>query len=242
MFTHLIKKLVALTPYRIIRGAPNRFAEIDHCLRHIHRLGFEPRLVIDAGAHLGSFTLAAHDTFPGAKIHMVEPQPACHAGLEALADAHGFTLHRVALSDTPGTADLVFSLIPDTGAHVGGPVHGGDKSIAIRTDTLDELFASEIGAGDRTLLKLDLQGHELKALRGASMVLPLVEMAIVEVSFFQQVGEPKIPELVNFFDERGFDLFDIAGLAGRTRDGRLRQGDFLFVQRGSPLWRDKNWN
>ena len=242
MFIHVIKKLVALTPYRISRAAANRFEEIHHCLRHIQQLGFEPLSIVDAGAHLGSFSLSAHKIFPNARIHMIEPQPACHAGLEVLQEAHGFELHKVALADRPGQAELVFGGMPDTGAHLGGRVQGEEKSVTITTATLDDLLVSEIGARDRTLLKLDLQGHELKALQGASKLLPRIEMVIAEVSFFQQEDEPKIPELIRFFDERGFDLFDVAGLAGRTRDGRLRQGDFLFVQRGSRLWNDKSWN
>ena len=242
MFIHVIKKLVALTPYRISRSAPNRFEEIHHCLRHIQQLGFKPLLIVDAGAHLGSFSVSAHQIFPNAKIHMIEPQPACHARLEVLKDAHGFELHKVALAERSGRAELIFGGTPDTGAHVGGRAQGEERSVTITTATLDDLLVSEIGVRDRTLLKLDLQGHELKALHGAAKVLPLIEMVIAEVSFFQQEDEPKIPELIRFFDERGFDLFDVAGLAGRTRDGRLRQGDFLFVQRRSPLWNDKSWN
>ena len=75
----------------------------------------------------------------------------------------------------------------------------------------------------------------------AAIMLPLVEVVITEVSFFQQIDEPKIAELVHYFDERGFDLFDIAALSGRTRDDRLKQGDFIFVRRDSALAADKAW-
>lgn len=242
MFKRIAKRLVALTPYRIVSSAPNRFEELAHVLRHLRKLHYEPKLIIDGGAHVGSFSRLAHEVFPGASIHMVEPQPACHAGLKALGTAYGFRLHKVALEEKSGTAELVFNLAVDSGAHVGGPLQPGDRTVTITTATLDELFASTILAADRTLLKLDLQGHELRALAGATSVLPLVEMVITEVSFFQQFDEPRIPELVGFFDQRGFDLFDVASLSGRTRDGRLRQGDFLFVNRHSPLCMDKQWN
>ena len=47
--------------------------------------------------------------------------------------------------------------------------------------------------------------------------------------------------MVAFFDQSGFDLFDVAGLMGRRRDDRLRQGDFIFVRRGSALSADTGW-
>mgnify|MGYP003344785194 FL=1 len=130
----------------------------------------------------------------------------------------------------------------DTGAHVAWPTNRHEANLVVRGMTLDSLFSARCGQVDRILLKLDLQGHEMLALRGASQLLPLVEVVLLEVSFFRQAGEPTIPELVHFFDAAGFDLFDIAALSGRTRDGRLRQGDFVFVRRGTKMWSDQGWH
>ena len=130
MLTKIIKKLLALTPYRIVRSTPNRFQEIEHCLRHLRRLGYEPRLIIDGGAHVGSFAMAAHATFPGANIHMVEPQPACHAKLAALVADHGFVLHKAALETAPGAVELICDgAEPGSGAYVAGPQFTGRNSV-----------------------------------------------------------------------------------------------------------------
>jgi len=107
--------------------------------------------------------------------------------------------------------------------------------------TLDDLFASKCKTTDRTLLKLDLQGHELLALQGASVMLPLVEVVLVEVSFFQAFGEPKVHQLIEFFGNKGFEIFDVAALSSRIRDDRLRQGDLFFVRRDSQLIADNAW-
>jgi hypothetical protein len=42
-------------------------------------------------------------------------------------------------------------------------------------------------------------------------------------------------------DENGFLLYDIAALAGRTRDNRLAQGDFVFARKDSALMEDGRW-
>ncbi|MBS0222173.1 MAG: FkbM family methyltransferase [Proteobacteria bacterium] len=233
--------LLAWTPYRITRSNPNRFQAIGHCLEQLRRFGLRPRLIIDGGAHLGTFALEAHRLFPEARIHMIEPQPACHAALERLAAERAFALHPVALSAVPGTVSMLCGEMPETGAHIAWDAERSTAGTDVEATTLDRLFAAGADAGDRILLKLDLQGHELLALQGASVMLPAVEVVLVEVSFFRQAGEPTIPQIVDFFDAKGFELFDVAALAGRTRDDRLRQGDFIFVRRGSPLLADGGW-
>jgi hypothetical protein len=37
------------------------------------------------------------------------------------------------------------------------------------------------------------------------------------------------------------ELFDVASLTSRPRDGRLRMGDIVFVRRNTPLVRDVSW-
>lgn len=238
----LVKKLLKLGPYHLVRGAPNRFDAIEECLRHLARNSFAPRLVIDAGANLGAFARMARTVFPSADIHMVEPQPSCVASLRTLAAEPGFFLHPVAVTSSAGPVSMVLSYDGDTGAHIPWEKNRDAAGLLVQGATLDDLFDTRCRPDDRTLLKLDLQGHEMIALQGAARLLPKVEIVLLEVSFFRQIGEPTIPEIVRFFDESGFELFDIAALSARRRDGRLRQGDLLFVRRDSPLVRDREWH
>jgi hypothetical protein len=78
-------------------------------------------------------------------------------------------------------------------------------------------------------------------LQGGSKFLQSAEIILTEVSFFAQAYEPSIATLVSFLDERGFQLYDIASLDGRSSDNRLRQGDFVFVRVGSQLLQDASW-
>lgn len=236
----LIKMIIAQTPYRIVRDrGANRFQAIESCLRNMSDLGYRPNVIIDGGAHLGLFSLDAKKAFPGAVFHLVEPQPACIAPLRALCAKEGFVLHECALADRVGEVRLSRTQAPSTGAHVVVDREAGTD--VVPTSTLDTLFAHCVAAKDRALLKLDLQGYELHALRGGAALLRSVDVILTEVSFFAQAYEPRIAELVAFLDASGFQLYDVAALAGRTRDNRLRQGDFIFARAGSHLLADAGW-
>ena len=242
----LIKNIMSLTPYQIVRDTGiNRFQGIHTCLELLKKFGYEPRIIIDGGAHLGDFALEAKAVFPGAIVHMVEPQPACRNELEALSVAHKFLFHPYALASEAdareGNLLLAISDIPTTGAHIS-PISLNATTVPVPTSTLDQLFEGRIGPNDRAFLKLDLQGYELAALSGGEAVLKSIEVVLTEVSFFAQTYEPSIATLIRFFDNKKFDLFDIASLSGRTRDNRLKQGDFIFVRRGSPLLLDTRWS
>ena len=239
MIKRLIKSLMERTPYRIVRhyGA-NRFHAIEPCLELMRARGYAPKIIIDGGAHVGSFSLAAQSIFPEAMIHCIEPQPACRAPLRTLCAEKGFFFHECALAETPGRIDLTATAEPSTGVHVAS---GGEAAIAVAAETLDGLFGP-VTRDDRALLKLDLQGYELQALKGGTAFLRSAEAILTEVSFYAQAYEPPIAALVSFLNDNGFQLYDVASLAGRARDNRPRQGDFVFVREGSKLLEDARWD
>jgi FkbM family methyltransferase len=236
----IIKAIIAQTPYRIVRDrGENRFQAIDVSLRNMKDRGFFPRIVIDGGAHLGSFSLAAKQVFPGATFHLAEPQPACRIPLIALCAMEGFILHECALADHVGKIGLSRTTEPSTGAHIV-PTSDTETGI-VSTSTLDALFGQRISVHDRALLKLDLQGYELHALRGGPTLLRSIEVILTEISFFAQAYEPTIIDLMNFLDSSGFQLYDIAAISGRRRDNRAHQCDFVFARMGSQLLEDTRW-
>jgi len=132
----------------------------------------------------------------------------------------------------------------DTGAFVStGKAAPGVEVIDCPAATLDSLFASALTAEDRTLLKLDVEGHQIAALTGAIGILPSVEVLVCEVTFFDvnRTGQTLFADLVDHVRGQGFSLYDVAALAARPRDRRLRTGDVVFVREGSALLEDVSW-
>jgi FkbM family methyltransferase len=232
----IIKSILAHTPYRLVRDRGiNRFQAIDQSLANMKKRGYRPLVVIDGGAHLGTFSLATANTFPDATYHLIEPQGPCLSPLRRLCAKHRFVLHEFALSDQPGTVRFLKTTVPSTGAYVN-PIYPGVEAITVSAVTLDDLFAARITRDMRPLLKLDIQGQELAALKGGLTLLQSIEAVLVEVMFLPFGPTPA--NIVTFFDENGFDLYDIASLSGRMRDNRLAGGDLIFARRGSGLMAD----
>ncbi len=236
----IIKSLLARTPYRVIRRTDmNRFQAIEDCMRGLEARAYRPRVIIDGGAHLGEFTLLARKSFPDTEwFHLFEPQHACIEPLRKLCALENFILHECALSNRSGTLRFLRTDEPHTGAHV---IEDEAAATDVNARTLDEVLETKLDRDHRALLKLDLQGHELDALKGGTKLLRSIEVVLTEVSFYVQSRIPIAAEIIAFMSSLGFVLYDIASLSGRPRDNRLREGDLVFVRQDSPLLEDCHW-
>jgi glycosyltransferase A (GT-A) superfamily protein (DUF2064 family) len=85
------------------------------------------------------------------------------------------------------------------------------------------------------LLKIDTEGHEIEALKGASGILEQAEIVMLEVSVGARFeGGYRMIELTKLMDKAGFDLIDITHIA-QKRGGPMRMIDGVFAKRGSLL-------
>lgn len=75
------------------------------------------------------------------------------------------------------------------------------------------------------LLKLDVQGFEIQALKGAHRVLKSVEVVILESSVVEyNAGAPLTAELLGFVDSLGFQVLDVSARRASSRRCRRRDG------------------
>jgi len=223
----------------------HRFDAMPQVLQGLAETGFLPTVVVDVGANAGQWARLAREAFPAAHLHLVEPQRGLHARLRQWAGQSGpVTLHAVAATG-PGVTSVRLAgggAGDSTGAWVAGPAHEAPADV-VPASTLDALVVPRLADADVVLLKLDVEGHEIEVLRGARALLARTAVVICEVTFYDvdHHGHPLVKDLVAALDASGFDLFDIAALAGRPRDGRLRSGDAVFVARAHALAQDVRW-
>jgi FkbM family methyltransferase len=183
-------------------------------------------VVLDVGASWGLFShRLARLVGPGGRVIAFEPNPRALPSLEAIAAREpGIEIHRVALSDAPGPAELH---VPTLRRPVASPraIHPM-ASLSVprnRTEAAHETVAVEVQRLDDALgpdterpisfVKCDVEGHELAVLRGADALLAGRPAILIEVE--QRHQDTPIAEVFEHLAERGYDGYIL-------RDGGLR--------------------
>ncbi len=130
-------------------------------------------VVIDGGANIGIYTaLAAAGVGRLGHVIACEPSPTTMTLLRATVDLNGFDwveLREVALAEVPGRLTM-HMFQPGSGFSSFAPAVTFDSdTVEVEVTTLDDLAATI----DRSvnLVKLDVEGAELRALRGAAVLL-----------------------------------------------------------------------
>jgi FkbM family methyltransferase len=195
------------------------------------------RIIFDVGAHHGDVTALYLRLFPEAEVYAFEPFPPAFEMLAERFRNHP-RVHPIgaAVSSRSGEATLHVNRHSATNSLL--PTHESyavseavtEKEITVPTITLDE-FRTERNLPRPDILKFDIQGNELEALRGAVQTLRDNGPAIIysEVLFMPLYqGGALFGELSAFLEDLRYSLFNLYSLHCTTR-GRLEFGDALFV-------------
>ncbi|MBL9202267.1 MAG: FkbM family methyltransferase [Opitutaceae bacterium] len=207
-----------------------------------------PFLAIDGGANRGEWSrgvfAAARAAGVVAEVHAFEPSPACVAELrEKFAGEKGFQLVPQALSDRAGTATLhdggagssQASLVPRA-EHAGGAT----AAITVPLTRLgDYLAAQHIARID--LLKLDVEGHELAALRGLGDQLTPGHVDAIQFEYGGAALDAgtTLRDLYRLLESRGFVLAKLFPRALELRDYRAWMEHYAYANYVAlaPRWR-----
>ena len=100
-------------------------------------------------------------------------------------------------------------------------------------DTLIEKYKIE----SNILLKLDLEGHELEALRGGKKNMNKIEVIVCEMSLWRHKNNKiaSLYEMLDFFNLNNFNLIDIIELGYTAANNMMQQFDGIFLNKNSSL-------
>ena len=149
----------------------------------------EKILLIDVGGNVGNWAAEFRAFFPNTDIVAFEPDPRAHAQYASRFQGQpATTLHQVALSSAKGHATFHMADNPVYSTLESYSDTQADRQITMGNDcivaleTLDS-FNIDISRYEATILKIDVQGHEIEALSGAKSTLEKVDLLIGEFSF-----------------------------------------------------------
>jgi FkbM family methyltransferase len=199
--------------------------------------GVRPTLVIDVGANVGQFGVAAADRFKPAHVICFEPNPEAARILRRnVQSIRAISVREMGIGGTPGSLMLRVnahshssSFRPLTGKHLSAfPFATELNSIEVPVSTLDDEFPSIVDIS-QGLLKLDVQGFEREVLMGAENVLLEIKWVVMEVSFEPLYeGEWIFEEARQFMQSRGFRFERPVGFLTEKAHGQIVQMDALF--------------
>lgn len=145
-------------------------------------------VVVDAGAHVGTFSVMAAER--ARTVVALEPNPAVRELLEqniARNESTGVEVLDRALWGEDTELLLDVGAPSSAGSTLIGAAGGGPTSVPVRTVTLDELIER---VGDIDLLKLDIEGAEFSVLgRATDAALRHVERIVGELHLFAHDGD-----------------------------------------------------
>jgi FkbM family methyltransferase len=209
-------------------------------IAHVASLGFAPRVVFDCGAYDGSWAAETARTFPGAQLVLVEPnpqlQPKIRQNVAGIQPAP--IVVEAAVGESESTAHLNVwgnEQTSTAGSSLLGHVQGeAGIRVEVKVMTIDAIAGREGKSPD--FLKLDLQGFELPALKGATNALKTCELCQIEFGVLEAyIGRSTPRQLLDVMYDFNYTLYDVVDLIYRPYDDALTGGDFIFVKNDSPL-------
>ena len=203
----------------------------------------EPKIIFDVGAHRGETVARYRQIYKDVKIYSFEPfEGAFEELMNRNREDRKFIPLKMALSDKKGETDFFVndesatnSLFPPVDIslradHDNDKYYVGTRKISVQTDTIDS-FCKNNSIDYVDILKMDIQGGELKALEGARKMLDSAKFGLIylEVEFVRLYeGQPLFHNICEYLNGFGYQLYKIYYLAS-AKNGQLIAADTLFV-------------
>jgi FkbM family methyltransferase len=196
-------------------------------------------VVVDAGANIGIYSRFLSSSVGSAgMVHSFEPDPQNFARLRTeVAGLPNVRVNQLALSDRTGDS-LLYVCEELNVDHRAYPTEGETRqTLSIRSTTLDDYFKS----GERVdFIKMDVQGYELHALRGARRVVrenPHIKLLLELWPYGLKQAGAEWKEIIELLRDLSMDLMFVTTKGVMPFDARNVRSDAawyvnLFASRG----------
>ena len=197
--------------------------------------------ILDIGANTGQFGQAMRKLGFRGRIISFEPVTEAFDKLvqNASSDENWVTL-KYALGEDNGTSLInisgnsqsssILEMLPQHIESAPASKYVAQEEIEIKT--LDSVFDDLNGPDAQILLKVDTPGFEKSVLNGAASSLAKISVIELELSLVPLYENGNLyTEMIEYLDDKGFDLYSFEEVFADHKTGRLLQFDGIFVNR-----------
>lgn len=182
-------------------------------LTNIKQITPDLSLIIDVGANSGQFSNVSNYFYPKAKIYTFEPLEDHFLKVRnKFSKIENISVHNLALGNEEGF--IVFN--KNKYGHVSSVLDISEdnkyypkddiKKIEVKITKLDSFF-KEIHIPKSSLMKLDVQGFELEALKGAKKLIQKIDYIVIEANLEKLYDkQPSFTEVNSFLNDNGFEV------------------------------------
>ena len=220
-----------LTGFRVVRNFP----KLDEIRNYLIKV-LEISTAIDGGANQGQWASRLRRENRDIRIISFEPVSAPYKYLHTLSSKDSlWSTFNFALGDTNEVGQINLASNEAMSSSIFDPTrHKEDfpnvKFQGFETIEIKRLDSLDLNAGDgNLLLKLDVQGYEINALKGAEKLLNQVALIEIETAFHPMYdGELKHSEILKWLEDRNFEVYSI-GQPSLDAKGRVGYVDCLLI-------------
>lgn len=168
---------------------------------------FAPRLIVDGGANVGDWSLAAHTHCTHAQVHAFEIARPTFETLRARVAPHPrIQAHNVGLSDAAGSLTLRhYVQAPALTTATAYPHPFESQALQAEVVRGDD-FMTALGVNHIDLLKIDVEGMEDQVLRGFDRLLQARAVDLVQFEYGRAniLSRFLLTDFHTFFGQRGY--------------------------------------
>lgn len=197
-------------------------------------------IIFDVGAHEGLITKKYREIFPKSRVYSFEPYLPSYQRLQKKFSDDPLVLpQNIAVDSESGQSSLNVNSSVLTNSLLESDDKGSfhwrkglletNQKIIVDVSTIDSFCLRE-EVSHINILKLDIQGKEYAALKGAQRLMTshsidLIYCEVILVKTYKE--QPKLLEILELAEKYGYTLFGVYNLC--CKSVRLNQVDIVFV-------------
>ncbi len=214
----------------------NQVTNANFIINSLKIKNFVPKYIIDVGCGHGEWTKKLLRFYPNSNFFLFDADNTNLKKLENLKKKYHNIDYKICLLTDNENFYTFYnmgygsSIFEEQTSHVR-------KQQKIKSTTLKNEIPNELKNYSNNLIKIDVQGAELKVLEGLSELINNFEVVILEVSVHQyNKNAPLFNQVLDFMIKKNFQLYDIFDLKRLgNNQSFLLQFDCVFVRKGSNL-------